>query len=156
MNVDIGISESDRLAVTDELVKILADEYVLYTKTRKAHWNIGGADFYDKHKFFEAQFEDLDEVIDRIAERIRSLGQKVPASLKSFVALAQLSESDSLSNDSKELITELLADHETIIRTLRQKIVPMEEDFNDLGTADFLTGLMQDHEKMAWFLRSHL
>lgn len=38
------------------------------------HWNVGGADFYDKHKFFESQFEQLDEFVEKVAERIRSIG----------------------------------------------------------------------------------
>lgn len=156
MNTNIGISESDRQAVTDELTKILADEYVLYTKTRNAHWNIVGVDFYGKHKFFEAQFEELNEFIDSIAERISSLGQIAPASLRSFLDLTQLTESNPAKRNSKDFIVELLADHEIIIKSIRQKINSVQEDFNDLGTADFLTGLMQDHEKMAWFLRSHL
>jgi len=85
MNTTIGISESDRKAVADELAKLLADEYVLYTKTRNAHWNVTGIDFYDKHKFFESQFEALDELIDSVAERIRTLGHHPPGSLTSFL-----------------------------------------------------------------------
>ena len=60
MKTTIGITEANREGVANELSKILADEYVLYTKTKNAHWNIEGPDFYDKHKFFEAQFGELD------------------------------------------------------------------------------------------------
>ena len=71
METNIGITDVHRQAVSKELAKLLADEYVLYTKTRNAHWNIEGADFYDKHKFFEIQFGQLDDIIDSVAERIR-------------------------------------------------------------------------------------
>ena len=156
MATNIGITDSNRQAVTNELSKILADEFVLYTKTRNAHWNIEGADFYDKHKFFETQFEQLDEFIDSIAERIRSLGHYAPATLKSFLNLTHLSEMSWTKNDSHGFITELLADHESIIIHLREKINTLANDFGDLGTSDFITGLMEDHEKMAWMLRAHL
>ena len=156
MNINIGISDSNRQAVVNELSKILADEFVLYTKTRNAHWNVAGVDFYDKHKFFETQFEQLDTNIDSIAERIRSLGHYAPATLKAFLELANLSESNSDKKDSKSFINELLIDHEIIIKNLRKNINPFANDFNDLGTSDFITGLLQDHEKMAWFLRSHI
>ncbi|MDY7396079.1 hypothetical protein UMM65_12585 [Aureibaculum sp. 2210JD6-5] len=53
MKTNIGISEENRQAVANELAKLLAEEYILYTKTRNAHWNVEGADFYDKHKLFE-------------------------------------------------------------------------------------------------------
>ncbi len=156
MDPNIGIVEANRLAVATELNKLLADEYVLYTKTRNAHWNVEGADFYDKHKFFEAQFEQLDEIIDSVAERVRSLGHYASATLKSFLSLTHLTETKSEKNDSQGFIRELLADHESIIVHLRANINQFMEDYKDAGTSDFVTGLLQEHEKMAWFLRGHL
>lgn len=156
MNTNIGITDTDRQALADELSKILADEYVLYTKTRNAHWNVEGPDFYDKHIFFEMQFEQLDDVIDSIAERIRSLGHFAPATLSAFLKLTRLSEPGNDKNDSSSFAALLLSDHEQIIRGLRENIVRFTDDFYDLGTSDFITGLMRDHEKMAWFLRAQL
>ena len=85
MKPNIGITEANRENVANELAKILADEYVLYTKTKNAHWNLEAPDFYDKHKFFEAQFDELDTIIDSVAERIRTLGHYVDAMLKAFL-----------------------------------------------------------------------
>jgi len=156
MKPNIGITDSNRQAVANELSKILADEYVLYTKTRNAHWNVEGIDFYNKHKFFEEQFGQLDDFVDRVAERMRSLGHYAPATLKSFLSLTHLSEETRSENNSTGFITELLADHEALIIHLRENINRFANDFSDLGTSDFITGLMEDHEKMAWFLRSHI
>jgi starvation-inducible DNA-binding protein len=156
MNVNIGITASNRQKVADELAKILADEYVLYTKTRKAHWNVEGPDFYDKHKFFEVQYEQLDEFIDQVAERIRTLGHFPPASLKNFLDLTHLTEVNSKKNDSLGFIKELLEDHESIIITMRECINKFADEYKDAGTSDFITGLMEEHEKLAWFLRAHL
>lgn len=156
MKVNIGITEKNCQTIADELAKLLADEYVLYTKTRKAHWNIEGADFYAVHKFFEAQYEQIDEIIDQVAERIRTLGHYAPATLKSFLELTHLTEMGDTKNDSQGFIKELLEDHESIIITIRENINPFTEKYGDAGTSDFITGLMEIHEKMAWFLRSHL
>lgn len=156
MEIEIGINAANRQAVATALSKILADETVLYIKTKKAHWNIEGADFYDKHKFFETQFGQLDEVIDNVAERIRSIGHYAPATLKSYLNLTHLSEETREKNNSQGFIKELLEDHESIIHVLREHIKPFTNDFHDLGTSDFITGLMETHEKMAWFLRAHL
>jgi len=156
MKTSIGISDTNRQAVADQLSKLLADETVLYIKTKNAHWNIEGADFYDKHKFFETQIGQLDEMIDCVAERIRSIGHYAPATLKSYLILTHLTEQTRAQNDSQGFIKELLGDHESIIIMLREHIKSFTNDFHDLGTSDFVTGLMEDHEKMAWFLRSHL
>lgn len=156
MKTQIGITDANRKAVAHELAKLLADENVLYLKTKNAHWNVEGPDFYEKHKFFETQFGQLDEVIDRIAERIRLLGHFAPATLKSYLDLTHLTEATSQKNDSHGFIKELLSDHESIVIILRKHIKAFADDFHDLGTSDFITGLMEEHEKMAWFLRSHL
>jgi len=156
MKTEIGITETNRQAVANELAKVLADETVLYIKTKNAHWNIEGADFYDKHKFFETQFGQLDEVIDSVAERIRTIGHYAPATLKSYLSLTHLTEVSREKNDSQGFVKELLADHESIIIVLREHIKSFANDFHDSGTSDFITGLMEKHEKMAWFLRSHL
>jgi starvation-inducible DNA-binding protein len=156
MKIQIGIADNHRQSVVDELVKILADENVLYVKTKNAHWNVEGSDFYDKHKFFESQFGQLDEAIDLIAERIRSIGHYAPATLKSYLGLTHLTEQLREKNDGQGFIKELLEDHESIIIILRENIKRFAEDFHDFGTSDFITGLMETHEKMAWFLRSHL
>jgi len=156
MEINIGIIEKNRKLVADELSKILADEFVLLTKTKNAHWNVEGYDFYDKHKLFEEQANQLNDSVDSIAERIRTLGHIAPASLKSYLKLTQLAEPKQSKYDSQSFIKELLSDNETVINSLRKNINIFANDYEDLGTSDFITGLMQDHEKMAWFLRTLL
>lgn len=155
MNI-IGISEENRKAVSDQLVKLLADEFVLYTKTRNAHWNVVGPDFHSMHLFFESQYEQLDEAMDSVAERIRTIGHYAPATLTSFLQLTHLTEKTHDKNDSLSFIKELVEDHESIIEFIRGNIDPFASKYHDYGTSDFITGLMEEHEKMAWMLRSHL
>lgn len=156
MKTTIGITEANSEKVAEALAKILADEYVLYTKTKKAHWNVEGPDFFDKHKFFESQFVELDAIVDNVAERIRTLGHYVDAMLKAFLSVTQFTEQKREKNDSAGYLKELLIDHETLIMSLRGNIPVFANEYQDLGTSDFITGLMETHEKMAWFLRSHL
>ena len=156
MKTNIGIVDTNSLSVAKQLSKILADEYVLFTKTKNAHWNVEGADFYDKHKFFETQFRQLDDIIDSVAERIRTIGHYAPATLSSFLNLTEFTEKNSEKNDSKAFIKELLMDHESMIIKFRENINRFAEKYKDIGTSDFITGLMQEHEKMAWLLRAHL
>jgi starvation-inducible DNA-binding protein len=156
MKPNIGISETNRAAVSAQLAKLLADEFVLYTKTRNAHWNIEGPDFHSMHLFFESQYEELDDIMDSVAERMRMIGHYAPATLKSFLQLTHLAELTERSNDSLGFIRELVEDHNSVIEFIRGNINPFANDYGDAGTSDFITGLMETHEKMVWFLRSHL
>lgn len=156
MKTQIGIKEENLAKVAHSLNALLADEYVLYTKTRNAHWNVEGDDFYNKHLFFEQQFTQLNDIIDSVAERIRTLGHYTPGTLKLFLKLTHLTEQSNEKNDSISFIKELLIDHESVIIHLRENITTYANEFHDLGTSDFVTGIMETHEKMAWMLRSHL
>jgi starvation-inducible DNA-binding protein len=156
MKTNIGINEANRKAVSGQLAKLLADEFVLYTKTRHAHWNVEGPDFHAMHIFFEGQYEQLDEIMDSVAERIRTIGHYAPATLKSFLQLTHLTELNESRNNSLGFIKELLEDHESIIEFIRGNINVFADKYKDMGTSDYITGLMEDHEKMAWMLRAHL
>ena len=155
MNAAIGLKESARAKVLAVLDLVLADEYVLYTKTRNFHWNVVGPHFNDMHKFFEAQYGILDGHVDAVAERSRALGGRAMGSLKEFLAAARLKESVGRTLKEEIMLAELLRDHEALIRALRED-VDATARLGDAGTADFLTGLLSEHEKMAWMLRSFI
>ncbi len=153
--IDIGISDKDRQEVNRILGKTLADEYVLYTKIRNYHWNVTGPHFSEYHKLFADQYGALDGDIDEIAERIRSLGEKTPATLAEFLKASSIEEHPGTYPDAQTMASNLVSDNEAIIRSLRAGVESCVK-YNDVGTADFLTGLLEKHEKTAWMLRSIL
>ena len=155
MKTNIGIKEKDTVAVAEILNKLLADHNVLYTKARNAHWNVVGPDFHAQHLFFETIYDALAETIDEIAERVRAIGHYAVGSLKEFLDLTQLSEDKPAKNDSQSYIKALLNDFESVIISIRENIEIVEKH-GDTGTEDFLVGIMEEHEKTAWMLRSHL
>jgi starvation-inducible DNA-binding protein len=156
MKAAIGIKSAFTADAAQSLNRLLADEHVLYIKTRNAHWNVEGRDFHAQHKFFEEQYHQLEEIIDEVAERIRSIGHYAVASMQKFLELTHLTEESREKNDSAGFIKELLQDHETIIFHMRENIPQYDEKWKDSGTGDFITGIMEIHEKMAWMLRAHL
>jgi starvation-inducible DNA-binding protein len=156
MKTEIGIKPANTAEIAQSLNGLLADEHVLYIKTRRAHWNVEGPDFLTIHRFFEEQYKQLEQIIDDIAERIRTIGHFAEATLAGFLAETHLSEDTRAKNDSAGFIKSLLGDHETIIIHLRENIERFDEEWKDAGTSDFITGLMETHEKMAWMLRAHL
>jgi len=156
MKPNIGISEIKLGAVTDLLSKTLANEVTLYTKTRKFHWNVSGESFMELHKLFENHYKQLEESIDEVAERIGKLGSKTIGTMGEFAKLSTIKEHPGKYPSSKEMIKELLKDHETIIVMLRKFVEDCTEKYKDAGTTDFLTGLMEQHETIAWTLRRYI
>lgn len=155
MKANIGISDENLKAVAFELNKALADQVVLYTKTRNYHWNVEGPDFMELHKFFEEQYGELEEAIDDTAERIRALGHYAEGRLVDFLKLTSLVEQE-YTNDQRTQLSNLLEDHETVIRNLRRLVSEFDDKYKDVGSSDFVTGLLRQHEKMAWMIRSYL
>ncbi len=154
MKTNIGISEKNRKEVSEILGKLLADEFVLYTKTLRAHWNLEGHDFHTKHVFFEEHYDAIKLFTDSVAERIRKIGHYAPGTLKDFLDLTNLSEKYDGDNTSHDYTVALLKDHDSIIQYIRENLSKVGEDCKDVGSEDFLTGLMQEHEEMAWMLRA--
>lgn len=144
------------MEVAKLLTKLLADEFVLYTKTRNAHWNVEGKDFYTVHVFFESQYRQLEEIVDTVAERIRTLGHYATGTLHGMLELTHLTEISRAKNDSHGFIHELLEDHKSIVEYLRVNIKITANDYHDFGTSDMITGLIKTHEKLTWMLAAHL
>ena len=156
MKPNLKIKDNHREGVVEILNTLLADEFVLGTKTRNCHWNVTGPHFHDLHKFFDAQYEELDAILDDVAERARALGGHAVGTLAECLKLARLKEQLGKYPDASQMTAELLEDHETVIRQLRGDLEKCAAKLGDAGTADFLTGLMEQHEKMAWMLRAVL
>jgi starvation-inducible DNA-binding protein len=140
--------------VASELTHLLADTYILYLKTQNFHWNVTGPLFPALHTMFEAQYTDLQEAVDTIAERIRSLGEHAPGSFAEFQKLSSLKE-ESGTLTAENMINKLLHDHEVISHQLLH-IFEKAEEANDQATMDLLTERLRAHEKTAWMLRSSI
>lgn len=137
------------------MATILSNEMTLYVKTRKFHWNISGNSFMELHKLFEDQYRILEANIDEVAERISQLGEKTIGTMKEFVENSTLKESPNEYPSQKQMLEELLGNHEQLATEFRAYIPVFENENNDIGYADFITGLLQEHEKMAWILRRY-
>jgi starvation-inducible DNA-binding protein len=155
MKANIGITDKNKQAIAQILNVLLADEHILYTKTRNYHWNYEGDNFMEMHKLFEGQYDELAEIIDEVAERIRMLGHYPEGRLKDFVRITRLQEQDYTTIQAEQLMN-LLADHESIVINIRKAVSKVNDTYKDAGTTDFITGLMKQHEKIAWMIRSYL
>ena len=138
----------------DELAKILATTYTLYLKTQNFHWNVTGPHFHDLHSLFQSQYEALSEAIDEIAERIRALDSFAPGTFTTFLKHSSIKEASG-NPKAKDMVRQLLNDHETAAKCAKQ-VLDAAENAGDDVTVDMMVERIQEHDKTAWMLKSIL
>jgi starvation-inducible DNA-binding protein len=152
--IDTGLSREERTNVAQELSKVLADSFAVYLKTHGYHWNVRGPEFFTYHTLLEQQYREIWDALDTLAERIRALGEFAPQAHSTFANLTSIQDGDP-DKDASAMMTELKADHETLIATCRAALGAADEDGDDVSV-DLLTQRLAAHEKFAWMLRSTL
>jgi starvation-inducible DNA-binding protein len=153
--IDIGIGEKDRAAIAAGLSRLLADTYTLYLTTHNFHWNVTGPMFNTLHAMFMAQYTELWNAVDPIAERIRALGHAAPGSYGQFGKLSSIADAPAKPPKALDMVRILCDGHEAVARTARG-VFPAADKADDQPTADLLTQRLDIHEKTAWMLRSLL
>lgn len=153
MSMSTVINQSISHKVAKILSHSLADTYLLYLKTQNFHWNVVDPRFYALHIMLEKQYEELAEAIDVIAERIRTLNVRAPASMQQFLELTSLEENHN-DLDANEMLRQLVEDHMAISNQIRP-LIPECQKLGDEGSADLLIDRLRFHEKTAWMIRSH-
>jgi len=155
VGIHIGISDKDRGDIAGGLSHLLADTYTLYLTTHNFHWNVTGPMFNTLHAMFMAQYTELWNAVDPIAERIRSLGHPAPGSYAQFAQLASIKDVPAKPPKALEMVRILVEGHEAVARTARG-VFPLADRASDEPTADLLTQRLAVHEQTAWMLRSLL
>ena len=153
--INIGIGEKDRAAIAQGLSRLLADTYTLYLTTHNFHWNVTGPMFNSLHAMFMAQYTELWNAVDPIAERIRSLGHVAPGSYAEFGKLASVPDAPTKPPKALDMVRILVEGHEAVARTARSLFAVVDKA-SDEPTADLLTQRLTVHEQTAWMLRSLL
>ena len=140
--------------VIDGLNLVLADSYALMSLTHLAHWNVEGADFFQLHKAFQEQYEDLFEAVDEVAERVRALNAYAIGGLGTLARVAQMDEFGSPMSQ-KDYVAALIVAHEKLVddATRTRDAAGL---VNDLQTQDLLIKRLEFHEKTLWMLKSYL
>lgn len=152
----IGLSQEAVKGVVQIMNRVLSDEYLLYTKLRKYHWNVTGPHFLTLHASFEAQYDAVETIIDDSAERIRQYGVLSIGTLAEFQKNARLTEKPGDNPDARQMVEDIANDHEAMIRHLREDIDAIDDEYDDVSAEDYLTQILHVHEKFAWMMRAML
>lgn len=153
---NLGVAEDNRLEVLRILRTAQADETILAAKMRGFGWNVVGPQYRELHALFLRQYAELNEWIAAAAEGVRVRGGLALTSLTECVQFARLSEAAGRQPAAKDMAAALLADHEALVRSLRQDAADCAAAHLDAGAAAFLTDLTEKHSRTAWGLRAFL
>ncbi len=149
---DMGIRLDQRRAVAESLGDALADAFRLSFNLQGMHWNVEGPMFFSLHKLTETQYEEIEESVDVIAERIRALGLPAPESLRQLDERSIIEDLPKL-EDLKGRVERLVTDFEKAGQRLKA-IIKLAEANDDIKTADLLTEQLGTYDEFAWMLRA--
>ena len=152
MDINIGITDSNRKTSAEAVSRLLADTYTLYLKTHGYHWNVEGPHFQQLHMQFMEQYTEMWTAVDDLAERVRALGHYAPASYAAMNALSTIKEEQG-EPDWQEMVKSLAKGHEQVAKTARE-VLRIAEESGDDATADVVAPRVTLHEKTAWMLRA--
>ena len=128
--LDMGIANTERHTVVAGLGRLLADSERLYAKTRTYHWKVTGPRFGPLHELFEAQYRELVEAIDAVAERMRALGAFAPGDVAREEAPTRVPFGQESVPDAEAMLGNLVRAHEAVLRTARE-LLPVAEEVGD-------------------------
>lgn len=147
-------TQSQKDEIAQSLKPFLAETFQLYVATLNVHWNVTGPMFQPVHALTEEQYMELAPAIDEIAERIRSLGHKAPATMQQYMNMGAISDGDE--NASAEaMVKALQTGHEQLANRIRPLIAQAADAADDV-TAGLLTDRLTVHEKAQWMLGAML
>ena len=151
-NLTFGMDNNARSVIVNILNYVLANEMMLIVKTLNAYWNVSGEGLLEKRIIFYANYTQLIEIVEKLAERIRVLGGLVICDLKEFFKVSRLKES----SGKVPGFLDMLADHEVSIHFLHDDARKCLDQGGDEVSHTLLMGIMDIHEKLAWILRLYI
>lgn len=150
---DLPLDAESAAIVVAGLQITLVDLKALSLVTKQLHWNIRGPHFKSVHEHLDLVYEDVEEAVDNVAERIAQLGESPNAQPSDLTNTAVKEVPKGFIQDQQvlEYIVERLA---ASSQDIRDRMAEIEDP--DPATADLLHAVILDLEKHLWMLRSHI
>jgi starvation-inducible DNA-binding protein len=130
---------------------ILADVWALYLKTKNFHWHMSGPHFRDYHLLLDEQADQLYEMSDPIAERIRKVGGSTLRSIGHIARLQRVKDNDADYVEPLDMLAELREDNQSLAARLRE-VHEVVDEARDIATASLIENWIDETERRVWFL----
>jgi starvation-inducible DNA-binding protein len=151
-----ALSQTAALQSVENLNQVLADTMTLRDMYKKHHWQVAGPTFYSLHLLFDKHYEEQNDLVDLLAERVQSLGGVSLAMAPDVAETTLIPRPPRGREEVPVQISRLLHAHEIILKEARSMARQAAEAGDD-GTNDLLVSdLIRTGEKQVWFLAEHL
>ena len=156
VKLPIALSETACRQSVENLNQVLADTITLRDLYKKHHWQVAGHTFYQLHLLFDKHYEEQNELVDQIAERIQLLGGVSLAMAPDIAETTLIPRPPRGREEVPVQISRLLHAHEIILEEARSMAGQADESGDD-GTNDLLVSdVVRTNELQVWFLSQHL
>src|SRR5437763_1921455 len=151
-----GLDESVCQRSVDTLNQILADTMTLRDLYKKHHWQVAGPTFYQLHLLFDKHFDQQNELVDKIAERIQLLGGVSVAMAHDVAETTLIPRPPRGREEVPVQVSRLLHAHEIVLKEARTMARRAAEGGDD-GTNDLLVSdVIRRNELQVWFVAEHV
>jgi starvation-inducible DNA-binding protein len=152
----LQLEEPVRLEMTEQLNQLLADTMTLRDLYKKSHWQVSGATFYQLHLLFDKHWEEQNEIVDTIAERIQLLGGISIAMAADVAELTRIPRPPKGREEVPVQLSRLLDAHQLIVTYCRE-LAERADKLGDDGTNDLaVSDVLRPNELQIWFVSEHL
>ncbi len=152
----LGLGDDVRAQSALDLNITLADTCVLRDMYKKHHWQTWGPTFYQLHLLFDKHYAEQAELVDKVAERVQTLGGVAIAMAHDIAELSEIERPPRGREEVPVQVSRLLEAHEHILirsRTAARRAA----DRGDDGTNDlYVSDILRTNETQVWFLAEHL
>jgi len=156
VQMPLQLEEPVRLEMTEQLNQLLADTMTLRDLYKKSHWQVSGATFYQLHLLFDKHYEEQNDIVDTIAERIQLLGGISIAMAADVAELTRIPRPPKGREEVPVQLSRLLDAHQVVITQCRE-LAERANKLGDAGTNDLVVSdVLRASELQAWFLSEHL
>ena len=156
VRLPIALAENTCKESIENLNQVLADTITLRDLYKKHHWQVAGPTFYQLHLLFDKHYDEQNELVDKIAERIQLLGGVSLAMAHDVAETTLIPRPPKGREEVPVQISRLLHAHEIVLKEARTMARRATESGDD-GTNDLLVSdVIRGNELQVWFVAEHV
>ena len=156
ISMPIALPEDARKESVENLNQLLADTITLRDLYKKHHWQVAGPTFYQLHLLFDKHYEEQNELVDAIAERIQLLGGVSIAMAADVAEMSLIPRPPKGREEVPVQISRLLHAHEIVLKEART-MARLATASGDDGSNDLIvSSVIRRNELQAWFVAEHV